>query len=131
MQSPDHFPSWLSQRRDGKPAPVKEHRAMGKYPKTGEPSTIGAWPAVDTVRLWDQLPTRRDSWPLVLVFNGRVLTRFPYRVRQDGTLVSREVPRFTHIDKVVTLTKVDDWWDADIKWMSLSIVFNQEWTSYE
>eukprot|EP00959_Pyramimonas_sp_CCMP1952_P137319 2873796-Pyramimonas_sp.AAC.1 len=76
MQSPDHFPSWLSQRRGGEPAPVKEHRAMGKDPKAGEPPTIGAWPAADTVRLWDQLPTRRDSWPLVIVFSGRVLTRF-------------------------------------------------------
>eukprot|EP00959_Pyramimonas_sp_CCMP1952_P060850 1271045-Pyramimonas_sp.AAC.1 len=24
---------------------------------------------------------------------------------------SREVPRFTDIDKAVTLAKVDDWWD--------------------
>eukprot|EP00959_Pyramimonas_sp_CCMP1952_P179923 3762388-Pyramimonas_sp.AAC.1 len=64
MQSPDHFPFWLSQRRDGEPAPVKDHHAMGEDPEPGEPPSIGAWPAVDAVRLWDQLPTHRDSWPL-------------------------------------------------------------------
>eukprot|EP00959_Pyramimonas_sp_CCMP1952_P311640 6521963-Pyramimonas_sp.AAC.1 len=49
MQSLDHFLSWLSQRREGEPAPAKEHRAMGQDPKAGEPPTIGAWPAADTV----------------------------------------------------------------------------------
>eukprot|EP00959_Pyramimonas_sp_CCMP1952_P185972 3888452-Pyramimonas_sp.AAC.1 len=95
MQSSDHFPS-LSQRRDGAPAPVKDHRAMGSDPKPGESPTIGSWPAVDTVRLWDQLPTHRNSWPLLRVFNGRVLTRFSYRICQDGTLVSQEVPAKVH-----------------------------------
>eukprot|EP00959_Pyramimonas_sp_CCMP1952_P340862 7139808-Pyramimonas_sp.AAC.1 len=59
FQSPDHFPSWLSQRRDGEPPPVKKHHAMGQDPQPGEPPSIGAWPAVDTVRLWVQLPTHR------------------------------------------------------------------------
>eukprot|EP00959_Pyramimonas_sp_CCMP1952_P439042 9191327-Pyramimonas_sp.AAC.1 len=78
---------------------------MGSDPQPGEPPSIGAWPAVDTVRLWGQLPTHRESWPTFLVFNGRVLTRFSYRICQGGTLVSREVPRFTDIDKAVTLVK--------------------------
>eukprot|EP00959_Pyramimonas_sp_CCMP1952_P196376 4105922-Pyramimonas_sp.AAC.1 len=84
---------------------------MGQAPKAGEPPTIGSWPTADTVRLWHQLPAHRDSWPLVLVFNGRVLTRFSCQVCRDGTLVSHEVPRFTDIDKAVTLATVDDWPD--------------------
>eukprot|EP00959_Pyramimonas_sp_CCMP1952_P151187 3163945-Pyramimonas_sp.AAC.1 len=47
MQSPDHLHSWLNQRRDGEPAPVKKHHAMGNDPQPGQPSSIGAWPAVD------------------------------------------------------------------------------------
>eukprot|EP00959_Pyramimonas_sp_CCMP1952_P158138 3307003-Pyramimonas_sp.AAC.1 len=58
---------------------------------------LGRGPTADTVRLWDQLPTHTDFWPLVLVFNGRVLTRFSCQVCRDGTLVSRQVPRFTDI----------------------------------
>eukprot|EP00959_Pyramimonas_sp_CCMP1952_P453880 9469016-Pyramimonas_sp.AAC.1 len=92
---------------------------MGQDPKAGEPPTIGAWPAADTVRLWGQLPTHRDSWPLVLVFNGRVLTRFLHRVCHDGTFVSREVTRFT------------EWPDVNRMLTSWSLVFSQEWTSYE
>eukprot|EP00959_Pyramimonas_sp_CCMP1952_P263471 5509888-Pyramimonas_sp.AAC.1 len=61
------------------------------------------WPAEDTVHLWDKLPNHRESWALILVFAGRVLTRFSRRICQDGTLVSREVPKFTDIDKAVTL----------------------------
>eukprot|EP00959_Pyramimonas_sp_CCMP1952_P410416 8601011-Pyramimonas_sp.AAC.1 len=104
---------------------------MGQCPKAGELLAIGAWPAADAVRLWDQLPTHRDSWPLVLVFNGRVLTRFSRRVCRDGALVSREVPGFTDIDKAVTLATVDDWPDVNRKLASWSLVFSQEWTSYE
>eukprot|EP00959_Pyramimonas_sp_CCMP1952_P179032 3742643-Pyramimonas_sp.AAC.1 len=74
MQGSDYLPSWLGQRRYGEHAPVRKHAAMGNSPQPGEPSSIGAWPAGDTVLLWDQLPTHRESWPLFLVFNGRVLT---------------------------------------------------------
>eukprot|EP00959_Pyramimonas_sp_CCMP1952_P170997 3573287-Pyramimonas_sp.AAC.1 len=76
MQGQGHLPSWLGQRRYGEPVPVKTHQAMGSDPQPGEPPSIGAWPAVDTVRLRGQLPTHREPWPLVLVFNGRVFTRF-------------------------------------------------------
>eukprot|EP00959_Pyramimonas_sp_CCMP1952_P207029 4330777-Pyramimonas_sp.AAC.1 len=115
MRGQDHLPSWLCQRRYREPTIVKTHHTMGNDPQPGEPPSIGAWPAVDTVHLWDQLPTHRESWPLILVFNGRVLTRFSYRVCQDGTLVPREVPRFTGIDKAVALAKVSDWWGRDEK----------------
>eukprot|EP00959_Pyramimonas_sp_CCMP1952_P306711 6418925-Pyramimonas_sp.AAC.1 len=81
---------------------------MGNSPQPGEPPSIGAWPAGDTVRLWDQLPSHREPWPLIIVFNGRVLTRFSYRICHDGILVSREVPRFIDVDKAVTLVKVSD-----------------------
>eukprot|EP00959_Pyramimonas_sp_CCMP1952_P410420 8601097-Pyramimonas_sp.AAC.1 len=84
---------------------------MGNSPQPGEPPSIGAWPAGDTVLLWDQLPTHRESWPLIVVFDGQVLTRFSCLVCQDGTLVSREVPRFSDVDKAVTLVKVSDWYD--------------------
>eukprot|EP00959_Pyramimonas_sp_CCMP1952_P237549 4964312-Pyramimonas_sp.AAC.1 len=45
--------------------------------------------------------------------------------------VSRGVPRFTDIDKAVTIVKVSDLWDRREKKMHWSIVFNQERTSYE
>eukprot|EP00959_Pyramimonas_sp_CCMP1952_P055203 1153962-Pyramimonas_sp.AAC.1 len=108
MQGQDHLPSWLSQRRYGDPPPVRKHVAMSNSAQAGEPPSIGAWPAGDTVLLWDQLPTHRESWPLILVVDGRVLTRFSCRICQDGTLASREVPRFTDVDKAVTLVKVSD-----------------------
>eukprot|EP00959_Pyramimonas_sp_CCMP1952_P305684 6396825-Pyramimonas_sp.AAC.1 len=44
MQSPDHFLSWLSQRRDSESARAKGHRQMGQAPEVGQPSTIGSWP---------------------------------------------------------------------------------------
>eukprot|EP00959_Pyramimonas_sp_CCMP1952_P017716 375657-Pyramimonas_sp.AAC.1 len=56
----------------------------------------------------NKIPNHRESWELVLVFAGRVLTRFSYRVCPDGTVVSREVPRFTDIDKAVSLVKQED-----------------------
>eukprot|EP00959_Pyramimonas_sp_CCMP1952_P168170 3514152-Pyramimonas_sp.AAC.1 len=40
MQSPDHFPSWLSQRRDGESVRAKEHRQIRQAPEVGQPSTI-------------------------------------------------------------------------------------------
>eukprot|EP00959_Pyramimonas_sp_CCMP1952_P450322 9428848-Pyramimonas_sp.AAC.2 len=52
-------------------------------------------------------------------------------MRQDGTLVPREVPRFTDVDKAVTHVEVSDWYDHKEKKMCWSIVFNQEWASYE
>eukprot|EP00959_Pyramimonas_sp_CCMP1952_P356383 7463501-Pyramimonas_sp.AAC.1 len=76
---------------------------MGDAALPGEPPSVGTWHADDTVHLWEQLPNHRESWELVLVFTGRVLTRFSYRVCPDGTLVSREVPKFTDIDKAVSL----------------------------
>eukprot|EP00959_Pyramimonas_sp_CCMP1952_P110227 2306159-Pyramimonas_sp.AAC.1 len=85
--------------------------AMGNGPQPGEPPSIGAWPAGDTVLLRGQLPTHRESWPLIIVFNGRVLARFSCPICQGGTLASREVPRFTDIDKAVTLVEVSDWHD--------------------
>eukprot|EP00959_Pyramimonas_sp_CCMP1952_P403904 8463598-Pyramimonas_sp.AAC.1 len=66
MRGQDHLPSRLSQRRYGEPARVRKHEAMRSGPQPGEPPSIGAWPAVDTVRLRDQLPTHRESWPLIL-----------------------------------------------------------------
>eukprot|EP00959_Pyramimonas_sp_CCMP1952_P223668 4676878-Pyramimonas_sp.AAC.1 len=74
MRGQDHLPSWLSQRRYGDPVPARKFVAMGNIARQGEPPSIGAWPAEDTIRRWDQLPIHRESWPLTLVFNGRVLT---------------------------------------------------------
>eukprot|EP00959_Pyramimonas_sp_CCMP1952_P274932 5747345-Pyramimonas_sp.AAC.1 len=104
---------------------------MGNVAQQGEPPSIGAWPAEDTVLLWGQLPTHRESWPLTLVFNGRVLTRFSHGICQGGTLVSREVPRFTDIDRAVALVKVSDWMGPNGNKVFWSIVFNHEWASYE
>eukprot|EP00959_Pyramimonas_sp_CCMP1952_P282440 5903351-Pyramimonas_sp.AAC.1 len=57
---------------------------MGPNAQEGEPPTVGTWPAEDTVQLWDKLPNHRDSWPLILVFTGRVLTRFSHRIARTG-----------------------------------------------
>eukprot|EP00959_Pyramimonas_sp_CCMP1952_P123682 2585965-Pyramimonas_sp.AAC.1 len=65
---------------------------MGREAQGGEPPPAGTWPADDTVHLWEQLPNHRESWELILVFTGRVLTRVSYRICPDGALVSREVP---------------------------------------
>eukprot|EP00959_Pyramimonas_sp_CCMP1952_P179121 3744569-Pyramimonas_sp.AAC.1 len=83
---------WLSQRRYGGALPPRRFVAMGSRAQGGEPPTVGTWPAEDTAHLWDKLPNHRDSWPLILMFTGRVFTRFSYRICQGGTLVSREVP---------------------------------------
>eukprot|EP00959_Pyramimonas_sp_CCMP1952_P140742 2945527-Pyramimonas_sp.AAC.1 len=53
---------------------------------------------------------------------GSVRTGFLCPVRCQGS---------TDIDKAVTLAKVGDWIDRDEKRMIWSVVFNQEWTSYE
>eukprot|EP00959_Pyramimonas_sp_CCMP1952_P301645 6311577-Pyramimonas_sp.AAC.1 len=102
---------------------------MGHNAQEGEPPTVGTWLAEDTVHLWDKLPNHRDSWPLFFVFAGRVPTRFSHRICQGVTLVSREVPRFTDIDKAVTLVRVGN--PADIGTQQMSVVFNHEWASYE
>eukprot|EP00959_Pyramimonas_sp_CCMP1952_P194219 4061673-Pyramimonas_sp.AAC.1 len=72
------------------------------YPaQEGGPPSAGTWPAGDTRHLWPHLPNldHHEQWDIILVFTGRVLTRFSCRVCPDGTLVSREVPKFTDIDK--------------------------------
>eukprot|EP00959_Pyramimonas_sp_CCMP1952_P447422 9368598-Pyramimonas_sp.AAC.1 len=104
---------------------------MGHNAQEGEPPTVGTWPAEDNVHLWDKLPNHKDSWPLILVFAGRVLTRFSCRICQDGTLVSREVPRFADIDKAVTRVRVGNSADFRTQQMFWSVVFNHEWASYE
>eukprot|EP00959_Pyramimonas_sp_CCMP1952_P470182 9496231-Pyramimonas_sp.AAC.1 len=104
---------------------------MGQAPEANQPAAIGSWPTAGTVRLWDQLPTHREIWPLVLVFHGRVLTRCSYRVCRDGTLVSRQVPRFTDVDKVVQLATVLDWSRSNERLTTWVLVFSREWTSYE
>eukprot|EP00959_Pyramimonas_sp_CCMP1952_P425820 8919095-Pyramimonas_sp.AAC.1 len=38
MQSPEHFPTWLSQRRDGESGREKKHRQWGRAPEAGQPS---------------------------------------------------------------------------------------------
>eukprot|EP00959_Pyramimonas_sp_CCMP1952_P318570 6665770-Pyramimonas_sp.AAC.1 len=130
MREADHFLSWPSQRRYDETVPAREFAAMGNAAQPGEPLSVGAWPAEDRVCLWDQLPNRRDSWPLTIVFNGRLFARFSRRICQDGTLVSREVPKFTDIDKAVSLVKIGDSSDPEDKQISWSIVFNHEWASY-
>eukprot|EP00959_Pyramimonas_sp_CCMP1952_P029515 620179-Pyramimonas_sp.AAC.1 len=92
MPNARHIPPWLSQRRYGEAPPPRRFVAMGHNAQEGEPPTVGTWPAEDAVHLWDKLPNHRDSWPLILVFARRVLTRFSHRICQGGTLVSREVP---------------------------------------
>eukprot|EP00959_Pyramimonas_sp_CCMP1952_P347794 7285318-Pyramimonas_sp.AAC.1 len=76
---------------------------MNNPAQEGEPPSVGTWPADDTHHLWKRLPNHHELRDLVLVFTGRVPTRFSRRVCPDGTLVSREVPRFTDIDKAVSL----------------------------
>ena len=73
-----------------------------------------------------------------MFFNGRVISRFPYRICRDGTLVTRSVPRFTDIDKIVTIATVPDAMAIDPAGLARggelkawSIRFNREWTNYE
>eukprot|EP00959_Pyramimonas_sp_CCMP1952_P020599 434666-Pyramimonas_sp.AAC.1 len=76
------------------------------YPaQEGEPPSVGTWHAGDTHHLWPRLPNlnHHEQWGIILVFTGRVLTRFSYRVCPDATLAPREVPKFTDIDKAVSL----------------------------
>eukprot|EP00959_Pyramimonas_sp_CCMP1952_P074017 1547036-Pyramimonas_sp.AAC.1 len=105
MPDPTHIPSWLSQRRCGEAPPPRIFVPMGREAQEGEPPSAGTWPADDTIHLWEHLPNHRESWELILVFTGRVLIRFSYRICPDGALVSREVPRLTDIDKAVTLVR--------------------------
>eukprot|EP00959_Pyramimonas_sp_CCMP1952_P354158 7420109-Pyramimonas_sp.AAC.1 len=104
---------------------------MGNVAQQGEPPSVGAGPAEDRVHLWDQLPNHRGSWPFIIVFNGWALTCFSHRICQDGTLVSRGVPKFTDIGRAGTLVKVGNLEDTRDKQISWSIVFNHEWASYE
>eukprot|EP00959_Pyramimonas_sp_CCMP1952_P082021 1713614-Pyramimonas_sp.AAC.2 len=92
MPDATHIPSWFSQRRYGEAPPQgllcpwdvrhkKEScQQWGHGPQT-TPSICGKKP-----------PNHRESWELILVFTGRVLTRFSHRICPDGALVSREVP---------------------------------------
>eukprot|EP00959_Pyramimonas_sp_CCMP1952_P074974 1566883-Pyramimonas_sp.AAC.1 len=67
----------------------------------------------------------------MLVFTGRVPARFSHRICPDGTLVSREVPRFTDIDKAVTLFNVGPGDGSIAHQMFWSVLFNREWASCE
>eukprot|EP00959_Pyramimonas_sp_CCMP1952_P261924 5476852-Pyramimonas_sp.AAC.1 len=45
-----------------------------------------------------------------------------------GPFVPHQVPKFTDIDKVVTLDTVEDWLHANQMLTSWALVFSQEWT---
>eukprot|EP00959_Pyramimonas_sp_CCMP1952_P173140 3618302-Pyramimonas_sp.AAC.1 len=74
---------------------------MGNQARNGEPPKVGTLHVNDMRHLWPCLPKLKhhEQWDIILVFTGRVLARFSRRVYPDGTLVSREVPKFTDIDK--------------------------------
>eukprot|EP00959_Pyramimonas_sp_CCMP1952_P262194 5483041-Pyramimonas_sp.AAC.1 len=42
---------------------------MGREAQEGELPTVGAWPAEDTVHLWEKLPNHRESWAPILGFH--------------------------------------------------------------
>eukprot|EP00959_Pyramimonas_sp_CCMP1952_P015331 324731-Pyramimonas_sp.AAC.1 len=108
MLDPSDIPPWLNQRRYGQPLVARTLVPMNNPAQGGEPTSVGTWPADDTNHLWPHVPNHHKLWGLVLVFTGRVLTRFSRRVCPDGTLVSREVPRFTDIDTAVSLVRQAD-----------------------
>eukprot|EP00959_Pyramimonas_sp_CCMP1952_P340643 7134614-Pyramimonas_sp.AAC.1 len=66
MPNAAHIPPWLSQRRHGEAPPPRHVVPMGREAQEGELSTVGTWPADDTVHLWGKLPNHRESWELNL-----------------------------------------------------------------
>eukprot|EP00959_Pyramimonas_sp_CCMP1952_P188202 3935728-Pyramimonas_sp.AAC.1 len=58
----------------GRLPPARHFVSMGHDAQEGELPALGTWPAEDTVHIWDKLPNHRESWALILVFAGRVLT---------------------------------------------------------
>eukprot|EP00959_Pyramimonas_sp_CCMP1952_P277068 5791850-Pyramimonas_sp.AAC.1 len=105
MPNPLDFPPWLSQQRYGQSLAPRTLVPMGYPAQEGEPPSAGTWHAGDARHLWPRLPNHKqhEQWDIIIVFTGRVLTRFSFRVCSDGALVSREVPKFTDIDKAVSL----------------------------
>eukprot|EP00959_Pyramimonas_sp_CCMP1952_P380039 7961287-Pyramimonas_sp.AAC.1 len=99
---------------------------MGNQAREGEPPKVGALNVEDMRHLWPCLPNLKnhEQWGVILVFTGRVLTRFSYRVCPDGTLVSREVPRFTDIDSAVSFVRQRN----QMRW---AVLFDRELSSYE
>eukprot|EP00959_Pyramimonas_sp_CCMP1952_P142557 2984456-Pyramimonas_sp.AAC.1 len=99
---------------------------MGYPAQEGEPPSVGTWHAGDTRHLWPRLPNHKqhEQWDIILVFTGRVLTRFSYRVCPDGALVPREVPKSTDIDKAVSLVR-------QVDQMCWTVLFDRELSSHE
>eukprot|EP00959_Pyramimonas_sp_CCMP1952_P085384 1785591-Pyramimonas_sp.AAC.1 len=56
MPDPTRIPWWLSQRRYGEAPPPRIFAPMGREAQEGEPPSVGAWPADDTIHLLEQLP---------------------------------------------------------------------------
>eukprot|EP00959_Pyramimonas_sp_CCMP1952_P259323 5421477-Pyramimonas_sp.AAC.1 len=75
------------------------------------------WPGLSNLK-------HHEQWDIFLVFTGRVLARFSYRACPDGTLVSREVPKFTDIDKAVSLVRQAN----QMRW---AVLFDRDLSSYE
>eukprot|EP00959_Pyramimonas_sp_CCMP1952_P170517 3563547-Pyramimonas_sp.AAC.1 len=92
MPGPSDFPPGLSQRRYGQPPIIKTVAPMGNQARNGEPPKVGTLRVNDMRYLWPCIPNLKhhEQLDIILVFTGRVLTRFSYRVCPDGTLVSRE-----------------------------------------
>eukprot|EP00959_Pyramimonas_sp_CCMP1952_P393127 8237251-Pyramimonas_sp.AAC.1 len=105
MSDPSDFSPWLSQRRYGQAPTIKTIVPMGNQARDGEPPKVGTLHVNGIRDLWPCVPNLKhhEQWGIILVFTGRVLTRFSYRACPGGTLVSREVPKFTDIDKAVSL----------------------------
>ena len=85
MRHPDHLPSWLRQRRAGEPVRVRKVLPPGSEPTERPPPQVGNWPQADQERLWDQLPVHRLDWSVLMIFSGKVITRFQYRPCRCGT----------------------------------------------
>eukprot|EP00959_Pyramimonas_sp_CCMP1952_P471256 9498104-Pyramimonas_sp.AAC.1 len=99
---------------------------MGNSARNGEPPKVGTLHANDIRHLWPCIPNLKhhEQLDIILIFTGRVLTRFSYRVCPDGTLVSREVPKFTDVDKAVSLVRLAN----QMRW---TVLFDHELFSYE
>eukprot|EP00959_Pyramimonas_sp_CCMP1952_P341734 7158610-Pyramimonas_sp.AAC.1 len=78
---------------------------MGNQARNGEPPKVGTLNVEDIRHLGPCLPNLKhhEQCDIILVFTGRVVARFSHRACPDGTLVPQEAPRFTDIDKAVSL----------------------------
>ena len=65
--------------------------------------TRGSYNKADERHFWTLEDHHNNEWQYMVLFNTRVILKFDLRIAPDGTLVSQQRPKWTDIDKIISL----------------------------